>query len=126
MRSLYTSVLTDRSALSLLGSNLLGVVALTSWTLYIVPFFQQTYGIAQGLASTYALVQSGGMLVGSQIGGRLGGIGQKQLLCAWVAGERRHEVAGELGVRHRIAGPARRLDDDPDQLVSAWVAERHQ
>src|SRR5678815_2747545 len=82
MRSLYTSVLTDRSALSLLGSNLLGVVALTSWTLYIVPFFQQTYGIAQGLASTYALVQGGGLLVGSQIGGRLGGVGQKQLLCA--------------------------------------------
>jgi predicted MFS family arabinose efflux permease len=82
MRSLYASVLTDRSALFLLGSNMLGVVALTSWTLYIVPFFQQTYGIAQGLASTYALVQGVGMLVGSQIGGRLGGIGQKQLLCA--------------------------------------------
>jgi predicted MFS family arabinose efflux permease len=81
MRSLYASVLTDRSALSLLGSNLLGVVALTSWTLYIVPFFQQTYGIAQGLASTYALVQGGGLLVGSQIGGRLGGVGQKQVLC---------------------------------------------
>jgi predicted MFS family arabinose efflux permease len=82
MRSLYTSVLTDRSALCLLGSNLLGVVALTSWTLYIVPFFQQTYGLAQGIASTFALVQGGGMLVGSQIGGRLGNIGQKQLLCA--------------------------------------------
>ena len=82
VRSLYTSVLTDRSALCLLGSNMLGVVAVMSWTFYIVPFFQQTYGIAQGLASTYALVQSGGMLVGSQIGGRLGGIGQKQLLCA--------------------------------------------
>jgi predicted MFS family arabinose efflux permease len=85
MRSLYTSVLTDRSALCLLGSNLLGVVALTSWALYIVPFFQQTYGLAQGLASTYALVQAGGLLVGSQIGGRLGDVGQKQLLCAALA-----------------------------------------
>lgn len=82
MRALYASVLTDRSALCLLGSNMLGVVALTSWTLYIVPFFQQTYGIAQGLASTYALVQGGGLLIGTQVGGRLGHVGQKQLLCA--------------------------------------------
>ncbi len=83
IRALYASVLRDRSALSLLGSNLLGVVTWTAWATYIVAFFQQTYGVAQGLASSYALVQGGGMLVGTQIGGRLGDrVGQKVLLCA--------------------------------------------
>ena len=87
IRAIYGSVLRDRSALSLLGSNLLGVVTWTAWATYIVAFFQQTYGVAQGLASSYALVQGGGMLVGTQIGGRLGDrVGQKVLLCGSLVG----------------------------------------
>jgi len=86
-RALYASVLGDRSAMSLLGSNLLGVVTWVAWTTYIVAFFQRAYGLPQGVASTYALVQGCGMLVGSQIGGRLGDrIGQRLVLCSSLIG----------------------------------------
>jgi len=77
----YRAVLGDRSALAILGSNLLGVAAWITWGTYIVAFFQVTYGVALGAASAYAVVQGLGMLVGSQIGGRVGDrLGQKLVL----------------------------------------------
>ena len=44
-------------------------------------FFERTFNLAQGLASTYGLAQGAGMLEGSQLGGRVGDrIGQRRLL----------------------------------------------
>jgi predicted MFS family arabinose efflux permease len=83
----YLEVLGDRSAAALLLSNFLGIVAWTSWITYIVVFFQRTYGVANGLASTYALVQGAGMLVGTQFGARLGSrFGQRLVLSVSMAG----------------------------------------
>jgi predicted MFS family arabinose efflux permease len=69
-------VLTDRGALGLLASNYLGAMALQTWALYIVVFFERQYGLARDIASTYALVQGVGLLIGTQLGpsatGRLG------------------------------------------------------
>ena len=68
----YGIVLRDRSATALLLSNLLGVVAWGTWFTFIVVFFERHFGLSHAVAATYALVQSGGMLVGSQFGARLG------------------------------------------------------
>ena len=69
-------VLTDRGALGLLASNYFGAMALQTWALYIVVFFERQYGAARDVASTYALVQGIGLLIGTQLGpsasGRLG------------------------------------------------------
>lgn len=69
--NVYRTVLTDRSAVILLLSNLLGVAAWGTWGTYIVAFFQHTYSTGLGTASVYSVVLGLGMLVGSQIGGRL-------------------------------------------------------
>ena len=61
-------VLADRSALGLLASNYLGAIALQTWALFIVVFFERQYGVARDIASTYALVQGVGLLIGTQLG----------------------------------------------------------
>ena len=49
-------------------------------------FFEQVFGLSQGLASSLALTQGLGVLVGSQLGGRLGTrIGHKPVVAASVA-----------------------------------------
>ena len=78
----YRAVLGDRSAVAILAANLLGVVAWGTWGTFIVAFFQRGYGVAQGLASTYALVLGVGMLVGTQAGGWLGDRARQKVLLA--------------------------------------------
>lgn len=74
----YLRVLRFRSAVALLGSILFGLVAWGTWTTFIVVFLQFTFGLSQGVASTYALVVGAGQLIGSQVGGRLGDrVGQR-------------------------------------------------
>ncbi|MGH2492836.1 MAG: MFS transporter [Candidatus Limnocylindria bacterium] len=84
-RSVLLRVLRDGSAVALLGSNLLGATAWTAWTTYLVVYLQTAYGLAQGIAATCALVLGGGMLIGSQIGGRLGDRGHRSMLAFSVA-----------------------------------------
>ena len=86
VRELYRSIVTNRSAIGAVGSSLLGALYWFSWSTYIVVFFEQVFGLSQGLASSLALTQGLGVLVGSQLGGRLGTrIGHKPVVAASVA-----------------------------------------
>src|SRR5205823_8524238 len=71
----------NRSALGAIASSLLGSLYWFTWSTYIVVFFEQSFGLSQGVASTFALTQGLGVLVGSQLGGRLGArIGHKPVV----------------------------------------------
>lgn len=72
IRALYALIIRDRSAMSAIASSFLGALLWFTWATYIVVFFQRTYALSEGLASTYALTTGLGVLVGSQVGGRLG------------------------------------------------------
>jgi len=72
IRALYALIVRDRSAMSAIASSFLGALLWFTWATYIVVFFQRTYALSEGLASTYALTTGLGVLFGSQIGGRLG------------------------------------------------------
>lgn len=69
---LYRSIVTNSSAVAAILSSFLGSLYWFTWITYLVVFFQHTFGLSQGAASTYSLTMGLGVLVGSQIGGRLG------------------------------------------------------
>jgi predicted MFS family arabinose efflux permease len=69
---MYRSIVTNRSALGAIGSSFLGALYWFTWATYIVVFFERAFALSQGVASTFALTQGLGVLVGSQLGGRLG------------------------------------------------------
>ncbi len=80
-------VLADRSALALLASNYLGAMALQTWALFIVVFFERQYGVARDVASTFALVQGVGLLIGTQLGpGAVSRFGARVALGASLSG----------------------------------------
>ncbi|TME60093.1 MAG: MFS transporter [Chloroflexi bacterium] len=56
VRELYRSIVTNRSAIGAVGSSLLGALYWFSWSTYIVVFFEQVFGLSQGLASSLALL----------------------------------------------------------------------
>lgn len=72
MLGTYVFVLTDRSAMATPCSHLPGAVAWGTWATFVVAYLEGTFGLAQGIASTYALAQGVGLLAGTQLGGRLG------------------------------------------------------
>ena len=81
VRALYALILRDRSAVAAIMSSMLGALFWFTWATYIVVYFQRTFSLSQGLASTVALTQGLGVLVGSQIGGRLGDrIGHRRIV----------------------------------------------
>jgi predicted MFS family arabinose efflux permease len=85
IRDLYRSIVTNRSALGAIGSSFLGALYWFTWATYIVVFFQDAFGLSQGVASVLALTQGLGVMVGSQLGGRLGGrIGHKPIVAGSV------------------------------------------
>jgi predicted MFS family arabinose efflux permease len=85
IRDMYRSIVTNRSALGAIGSSFLGALYWFTWATYIVVFFQATFGLSQGVASTLAFTQGLGVMFGSQLGGRLGGrIGHKPIVAASV------------------------------------------
>lgn len=69
---LYRTILRNRSAVAAIISSLLGGIYWFTWATYLVVFFQDTFGLSQGTASTYALTMGLGILIGSQVGGRIG------------------------------------------------------
>lgn len=69
---LYRSILTNSSAVAAIISSFLGSLYWFTWITYLVVFFQHTFHLSQGAASTYSLTMGLGVLVGSQIGGRIG------------------------------------------------------
>jgi predicted MFS family arabinose efflux permease len=85
IREMYRSIVTNRSALGAIGSSFLGALYWFTWATYIVVFFENAFGLSQGVASTLALTQGLGVLFGSQVGGRLGGrIGHKPIVAGSV------------------------------------------
>ena len=81
VRALYALILQDRSAVAAIVSSMLGALFWFTWATYLVVYFQRTFALSEGLASTVALTQGLGVLVGSQIGGRLGDrIGHRRIV----------------------------------------------
>jgi len=71
IRALYALIIRDRSAVSAVASSFLGALYWFTWSTYLVVFFQSTFGLSEGAASTVALTQGLGVIFGSQIGARL-------------------------------------------------------
>jgi predicted MFS family arabinose efflux permease len=69
---LYHTILKNRSAVAAIISSLLGGLYWFTWVTYLVVFFEDTFGLTQGTASTYALTMGLGVFIGSQVGGRIG------------------------------------------------------
>jgi predicted MFS family arabinose efflux permease len=69
---LYRGILGNASAVAAVISSFLGSLYWFTWITYLVVFFQHTFGLSQGTASTYSLTMGLGVLIGSQIGGRIG------------------------------------------------------
>jgi predicted MFS family arabinose efflux permease len=85
IREMYRSIVTNRSALGAIGSSFLGALYWFTWATYIVVFFENVFGLSQGVASILALTQGLGVLFGSQVGGRLGArIGHKPIVAGSV------------------------------------------
>jgi len=72
IRALYALIIRDRSAIAIIASSFLGALYWFTWATYLVVFFQRTFALSEGAASTVALTQGLGVIIGSQIGGRLG------------------------------------------------------
>lgn len=86
IREIYRSIVTNRSALGAIASSFFGALYWFTWATYIVVFFQHTFSLSQGVASTFAITQGLGIMVGSQLGGRLGArIGHKPVVAGSVA-----------------------------------------
>lgn len=71
-RALYRQIARSSSALGALVSSLLGALFWFTWATFFIVFFQRTYDLSLGTASTVGLTLGVGVLIGSQIGGRLG------------------------------------------------------
>lgn len=69
---LYGRILESRSAIATLVASLLGSIFWFTWATFFVLFFQRTYALTLGAASSIGLTLGLGILIGSQIGGRLG------------------------------------------------------
>jgi predicted MFS family arabinose efflux permease len=70
--AMYRLILSNPSAVAAIVSSFLGSLYWFTWVTYLVVFFQETYGLSEGTASTYSLTLGLGVLIGSQIGGRVG------------------------------------------------------
>jgi len=69
---LYRRILGNTSAMAAVVSSFLGSLYWFTWITYLVVFFEHTFGLSRGAASTYSLTMGLGVLIGSQIGGRIG------------------------------------------------------
>lgn len=80
-RTLYWQILSNRSAVAAIVSSLMGALFWFTWATFFIVFFQQTYDLSLGTASTVGLTMGVGVLIGSQVGGRLGDrIGHKWIV----------------------------------------------
>jgi len=71
-RALYAQILRNPSAVGAIVVSFLGGLYWFTWITYLVVFFERTFDLTQGVASTFALTQGVGVLIGSQLGGRFG------------------------------------------------------
>jgi predicted MFS family arabinose efflux permease len=85
--AMYRLILGNPSAVAAIISSFLGSLYWFTWITYLVVFFQNTYGLSQGTASTYSLTLGLGVLIGSQIGGRIGDrIGHRRVVAGTIVG----------------------------------------
>lgn len=90
-RALYRQIAGNVSAVAALASSLLGALFWFTWATFFIIFFQQTYALSLGTASTVGLTLGVGVLVGSQVGGRLGDrIGHRRVIAVSIV------IAGAL------------------------------
>jgi predicted MFS family arabinose efflux permease len=84
---MYRLILSYSSAVAAIISSFLGSLYWFTWITYLVVFFQHTYGLSEGTASTYSLTLGLGVLIGSQVGGRLGDrIGHRRVVAGTIVG----------------------------------------
>jgi predicted MFS family arabinose efflux permease len=85
IRAMYRLILSNPSAVAAIVSSFLGSLYWFTWVTYLVVFFQHTYGLSEGTASTYSLTLGLGVLIGSQIGGRIGDrIGHRRVVAGTI------------------------------------------
>ena len=85
--AMYRLILSNPSAVAAIISSFLGSLYWFTWITYLVVFFQTTYGLSEGTASTYSLTLGLGVLIGSQIGGRIGDrIGHRRVVAGAIVG----------------------------------------
>ena len=83
--AMYRLILRNPSAVAAIISSFLGSLYWFTWITYLVVFFQHTYGLSEGTASTYSLTLGLGVLIGSQIGGRIGDrIGHRRVVAGTI------------------------------------------
>ena len=70
--AMYRLILRNPSAVAAIIASFFASLYWFTWVTYLVVFFQETYGLSEGTASTYSLTLGVGVLIGSQIGGRIG------------------------------------------------------
>lgn len=71
-RALFRQIAASPSAIATLTSSLFGALFWFTWGTFFVLFFQRTYDLSLGVASTVGLTLGVGVLIGSQVGGRVG------------------------------------------------------
>lgn len=119
VRELYRSIVTNRSALGAIASSLLGSLYWFTWSTYIVVFFEEVFGLSEGVAATFALTQGLGVLFGSQAGGRLGArIGHKPVVAGAVL------ISGALLLAQTTLTPPLVITALLNLLLSAVIGAR--
>ncbi len=71
-RALFRQIAASPSAVAALASSLFGALFWFTWGTFFIVFFQRTYDLSLGTASTVGLTLGVGVLIGSQVGGRVG------------------------------------------------------
>jgi predicted MFS family arabinose efflux permease len=71
-RALFRQIAASPSAVAALASSLFGALFWFTWGTFFIVFFQRTYDLSLGMASTVGLTLGVGVLIGSQVGGRVG------------------------------------------------------
>lgn len=71
-RELFASILGDASVRGAVVSSLFGSVFWFAWVTYVVAFFVERFGLSTATASLVILLTGVGIVIGSQVGGRIG------------------------------------------------------
>ncbi|MGH2377116.1 MAG: MFS transporter [Candidatus Limnocylindria bacterium] len=118
-RDLYGQIGGNVSAVAALGSSLLGALFWFTWATFFIVFFQQTYALSLGAASTVGLTLGVGVLVGSQVGGRLGDrIGHRRVIAVSIL------IAGALLLLQTNVSMPLALAATLNLLLSAVIGAR--
>ncbi|MSQ61870.1 MAG: MFS transporter, partial [Dehalococcoidia bacterium] len=82
-RADYSAILRHGPTLALLGAMAFGSVSLFAWTSYMGAFFQDRFGLTTGQVGPLSAVFGIGVLVGSNLGGRLSDRVGKRPIALW-------------------------------------------